>query len=114
MVTAMTMNNRSFNRLPKEVQAILVEVGREYEVRQGAALDASNKAGMEKLAAAGAKISEVSADARRAWAEGIKDWPNKMAKDTDKLGLPGSNVLKAYLRHLKAEDWTGPIDFAVQ
>ncbi len=113
-VYPMTMNIRSFNRLPKEVQAILVEVGREYETRQGPEMDASNKAGLEKMAAAGTKITEVSADARRAWAQGLKDWPNKMAKDTDKLGLPGSKVLEAYLRHLKEEGWAGPIDYAVQ
>ncbi len=114
MVYVMTINNRTFNRLPKEVQAILVEVGREYENRQGGLLDEGNKAGLEKLAASGAKITEISADARRAWAEGMKDWPNKMAKDADKTGGAGSSVLKAYLRHLNAEGWNGPVAYAVQ
>lgn len=114
VVNLLTVNIRTFNRLPKEIQTILVEVGREYELRQGATLDASNKAGLEKLAAAGARITEVSADARRAWAQGLKDWPNKVAKNNDKSGAPGSDVLKSYLRHLKEEGWAGPIEIAVQ
>ena len=113
-IHALTMNLTSLNKLPKEVQAILIEVGREYEVRVGELLDKSNAEGLAKLRAAGTKITEISADARRAWADGLKEWPNKMAKDADKAGLPGSAVLKAYIRNLKAEGWAPPVEYPVQ
>lgn len=114
IVTSLTINNRTFNRLPKEVQQILVEVGREYELRQGAALDNSNKMGLEKLATAGAKLSSVSSEEQRAWADGLKAWPNKMAKDSDKAGMPGSKILQSYIKNLKAEGWTPPVEYVVQ
>ena len=114
VVTGLTMNLKSLGKLPREVQAILIEVGREYEVRQGELLDKSNAEGLAKLRAAGTKITEISADARRAWADGLKEWPNKLAKDADKLGLPGSAVLKAYIRNLTAEGWAPPVEYPVQ
>lgn len=113
-VVVMTMNARTLNKLPKDVQKILVDVGREYELRVAKALDQSNAAGLERLKAAGAKVTEISPAARKEWATGIKGWPNKAAKDLDKKGLPGSPVLKSYLKHLKAEGWTPTVDYVVQ
>lgn len=113
-VIVMAMNAKSLSRLPKDVQNVLQEVGREYEQRVGKALDQSNAQGLERLKAAGAKISEISPEARKDWAQGIKDWPNKAAKDLDKKGQPGTAVLKSYLKHLKAEGWAPPVEYVVQ
>ena len=114
MVVTITMNNRSFNRLPPEVRAILVEVAREYEDRVAAALDAGNKDALDRLAAAGTKITSISDQARRDWADGIKEWPNRMAKDVDKQGLPASELMRVYLRHLRADGWTPPVEYVIQ
>lgn len=113
-VMVVTMNTRSFNRLPKDVQQILVDLGREYEVRVAKALDKSNTEGLARLMAAGTKLTEISPQARKEWATGIKDWPNKVAKDMDKRGQPGSAVLKSYMRHLKAEGWKPPVEYVVE
>lgn len=113
-VIVMTMNTRSLNKLPKDVHKILLDVGREYEARVAKALDVSNAQGLEKLRAAGAKVTEISPAARKEWAMGIKDWPNKVAKDMDKKGQPASAVLKSYLKHLKAEGWTPAVEYVVQ
>lgn len=113
-VNAITINLRTWNKLPKEVQAIFAEVGREYEVREAQALDDSNAAGLEQLRKAGTKITEVSPEARRDWAEGLKGWPNKMAKEADKGGMPGSAIMKAYLRHLKEAGWKPTVDYVIQ
>ncbi len=113
-VMVMTINTRSLARLPADVQKIVVEVGREYEVRVAKALDRSNTAGLARLQAAGAKLTEISPAARVEWAKGIKDWPNKVAKDNDRKGLPASAVLKSYMKHLKAEGWAAPVEYVVQ
>ena len=114
MVVTVTMNNRSFNRLPPEVRNIIVEVAREYEDRVAAALDAGNKNALDRLASAGTKITSITDQARREWAEGIKDWPNRMAKDVDKQNLPASELMRAYLRHLRADGWTPPAEYVIQ
>lgn len=114
MVNGLTISLRTWNRLPKEVQQVIAEVGREYENRQPLVLDKSNDSGLERLKGGGAKITRISDDARRAWAEGIKDWPNKMAKDGDKTGLPTSAIMKAYIKHLKAEGWKPAVEYVIQ
>lgn len=114
MVNGLTINLRTWNRMPKEVQQIVAEVAREYENRQAIVLDKSNDSGLERLKASGAKITKISDEARRAWAEGIKEWPNKMAKEADQTGFPGSQIMKAYIRHLKAEGWTPPAEYVIK
>lgn len=114
MVNGLTINMRTWNKLPKEVQAIIAEVGREYENRIMIELDKSNAAGLKVLKEKGAKITQISPEARHSWAEGLKDWPNKMAKDADKAGVPGSAIMKAYLRHLKEAGWKPTVDYVIQ
>ena len=113
-VMVMTMNNRSLARLPQDVQKIIAEVGRDYEIRVGKALDQSNAAGLERLKTAGAQVSQISPAARKEWAEGLKDWPAKAAKDLDRRGMPGMAVLKSYIAALKGEGWVPPVDYQLQ
>jgi C4-dicarboxylate-binding protein DctP len=113
-VMVMTINSRSLARLPQDVQKIIAEVGRDYEVRVGKALDQSNAAGLERLKAAGAQVSQIAPAARREWAEGLKDWPAKAAKDIDRRGMPGLAVLKSYVAALKAEGWVPPVEYPLQ
>jgi C4-dicarboxylate-binding protein DctP len=114
IVTGLTINLRTWNRLPKEVQQIVAEVGREYENRQPMVLDKSNESGLERLKAAGTKITRISDEARRAWAKGIQEWPDQMAKQGDAKGLPASAIMKAYLGHLKSGGWTPPAEYVIQ
>lgn len=114
IVNGLTINLRTWNRLPKDVQQIVAEVGREYENRQPMVLDKSNESGLERLKAGGARITRISDEARRAWAEGIKVWPDRMAKEGDAKGLPASAIMKAYLAHLKSEGWTPPAEYVIK
>jgi|GEM_PF-3005730 len=59
-------------------------------------------------------VTEISPTARQEWATGIKDWPNKVAKDLDKQGQPASAMLKSYIRHLKVEGWTPPVEYVIK
>lgn len=114
IVTGLTVNLRTWNRLPKDVQEIVAAVGREYEDRQGAVLDESNEAGLERLKAGGTKVTRISDEARRDWARGISGWPAQMAKQGDAKGLPASAIMKAYLGHLRAEGWKAPAEYVIQ
>lgn len=112
-VIVMTINTSSLNKLPKDVQQIVVDLGREYELRVAKALDESNAQGLERLKTVGARVSELSPAARIEWANGIKDWPNKVTKELDKKSMPASAVLKTYLQNLKQEGWTPVVDYVV-
>ena len=48
-VNALTMNSRSLERLPEDVQAIIREVGMAYEAQAGASLNGRQVSGLEGL-----------------------------------------------------------------
>ena len=97
-VNGLTMNARSLARLPEDVQKIIREVGREYELRSGAALDAAQAKGLEGLKAAGATIRELSAATRQEWADSLADFPRKQVAEAEGRGLPAKAVVGAWLQ----------------
>ena len=96
-VNALTMNQRSFDRMPPEVQTILMEVGRAYEDQAGGSLNARQESGLKGLEEVGANIKTLPEEARAGWAESLASFSNQQAKDADGRGMPGSEVMKAYL-----------------
>lgn len=101
-VNGLTINKESFERLPPEVQAIVEEVGRGYEERNGPELNARQSAGLAGLKEAGAKIRKLPAEIRAEWAKSLADFPHTQAKEADSRGMPGTEVLRTYER--AAED----------
>ncbi|MBL4599321.1 MAG: C4-dicarboxylate TRAP transporter substrate-binding protein [Rhizobiaceae bacterium] len=96
-VIGLTMGTKSFNRLPKDVQKIIVEVGREYEVQSGISNNKKQKIGLAKLKEAGATLQSISEETRTAWATSLAGFPMEQAKEAESRGLPGMEVMKAYL-----------------
>lgn len=113
MVNAITINARTWKKLPKEVQDILLEVAREYEVRQAESLDRSNKDALLELEKV-AKVTTVSAAARLEWANGLKDWPNQMAQEAKRTGLPAPAIVSAYLGYLKGAGVETPVPYEIK
>jgi TRAP-type C4-dicarboxylate transport system substrate-binding protein len=112
MVNAITINSRTWARLPTALQQVVAEVAREYEQRQASRLDASNQAGLEMLGKL-AKVTTLAPQDRTEWAEGLKAWPARMAQEARKSGLPAPAILRAYLRHLKDEGYQPPVVYAI-
>ena len=113
-VNALTMNKRKFDSLPPELQAILVEVGREYENQAGEKLNGRQAWGLNGLKEAGATITELPADVRAAWAQSLAGFPNQQAKEADGRGMPGSEVLKAYLAAIETAGYEIPVDYVIE
>ena len=113
-VNALTMNERSMSRLPEEVQTIIREVGRAYEEQAGASLNAAQQRGLEGLIEAGANVKELPAEARAGWANSLTDFPNQQAKEADGRGMPGSEVMQAYLEAVSADGYDWPVDYVIE
>ena len=113
-VNALTMNARKFNSLPEEVQTILAEVGRAYEDQAGASLNARQEAGLKGLIEVGAEVKELPAEARAGWAEAMKPFPNRQAKDADGRGMPGSEVLSTYLKIVSDSGYAWPVEYTIE
>jgi C4-dicarboxylate-binding protein DctP len=110
----LTINSRTMESLPPEVQQILIEVGAAYEAQAGASLNAAQARGLEGLAAAGAVISTLDPAVRAEWAASMAPFPNAMAKDADSRGQPGSEIMTAYLAAITASGYEWPVDYVIE
>jgi TRAP-type C4-dicarboxylate transport system substrate-binding protein len=110
----LTINRARFNRLPKEVQDIFVEVGREYEAKTGTVNDENYPKQLEQLKSAGAVVKNLPDAVRVEWATSLKDWPQEKAAELDKAGLPGSQVLKLALDQAEKLGHKWPVRYQVK
>lgn len=108
-----TMNVRSLSRLPAEVQQIVAEVGRGYEAEAARVLDERQMAGLQMLQASGAEIRELPAGVRVQWAQSLLDFPDRMAKDADSRGMPGSEVIAAYIEAVTQSGYDWPVRYVI-
>ena len=113
-VNALTANSRTMASLPEDVQKIIREVGQEYENQSGASLNAAQKRGLDGLAAAGANVQTLAAEVRAEWAESLTGFPQLQATEADGRGMPGTEVMKAYLAAVPAAGYDWPVDYAVK
>ncbi|MEM7429258.1 MAG: C4-dicarboxylate ABC transporter substrate-binding protein, partial [Pseudomonadota bacterium] len=112
-VNALTMNKRSFDRLPAEIQKILMEEGRNYEAQAGQSLNARQESGLKGLKEVGANIKELGEDARAGWAQSLAEFPSQQAKEADGRGMPGTEVMKAYLDAVAATGYQWPYEYSI-
>lgn len=110
----LTINKNRFNRLPKEVQDILVEVGREYEAKTGTVNEEAYPKQIETLKEQGVHVKSVPESVRQAWAESLKDWPQEKADELNKMGLPGSEVLNAALDEAEKLGHKWPVRYVIK
>lgn len=113
-VNALTMNQRSLDRLPPEVQQIILEVGMAYEAQAGASLNAAQERGLTGLGEAGATVTEIAPEVQAEWAASLSGFPQLSATEADGRGMPGSEILNVYLRAAEAAGYDWPVDYVVE
>ena len=107
------MNKGRFDKLPKDVQKIFLEVGAEYSQRFAAAQSAAAAGLLKKMEEAGAKISELPPAERKRWADTLPPVAKTWAADLQAKGMPGDQVLHGFMDGLKkagvqpVRDWSG-------
>ena len=111
---ALTMNKARFAKLPKEVQDIIIQVGREYEVLTGTVNEENYPKQMEQLRKAGAIVKQLPDAVRVEWANSLKGWPQEKATELDKAGLPASQVLKLALEEAEKLGHKWPVRYQVK
>ncbi|MEM9488583.1 MAG: C4-dicarboxylate TRAP transporter substrate-binding protein, partial [Myxococcota bacterium] len=97
---AITANADFWNGLPEEVQNVMQEVAYDYRDHVAEVAAGAGGASIEAYEAAGGKVTELSPEARLAWAEGMPNLAKEWAADMDSKGLPGSAMLTAYMNAL--------------
>jgi TRAP-type C4-dicarboxylate transport system substrate-binding protein len=97
-----------------DVADIIREVAAEYEVMTAQTLDAAQADGLEKLRAAGAQITDLSAEERQAWAERLQTLPARKAKEFTDLGYDGPAIFNAYFKAAEEAGFTFPVPYSVE
>jgi TRAP-type C4-dicarboxylate transport system substrate-binding protein len=109
--TMITMNRNTWRKLPKEVQQIFLEVGREYTKLQTEASQIKADSSIKAMKDAGTTVRELSWEEKVKWANALPNIPKEKAAEISATGLPGE-VVYAYIENLKAlgvkfpRDWT--------
>jgi TRAP-type C4-dicarboxylate transport system substrate-binding protein len=108
-----TINKDTWKKLPKQVQDIMLEVGKEYtDVESKAALEKGQKS-VDTMKAAGATVRSLSDAEKAKWANALPDIPNLRTAEINKAGQPGAAV-GAYIKALKEAGVKLPRDWAIK
>ena len=110
----LTVNRARWAKLPKEVQGIILEVAREYEVRTGTVNKENYPKQIEQMKSLGAVVNSVPDSVRVDWANSLKGWPQEKAAELDKAGLPASQVLKLALDEAEKLGHKWPVRYQVK
>ncbi len=110
----LTINSARWAKLPKEVQAIILEVGREYEALTGKVNLENYPKQLEELKKNGTSVKKLPDSVRVDWANSLKGWPQEKATELDKQGLPASQVLKIALEEAEKLGHKWPVRYTVK
>jgi TRAP-type C4-dicarboxylate transport system substrate-binding protein len=110
----LTINKAKFESLPKDVQDIILEVGREYETMTGTVNEANYPKQIAELKARGMKVRKLPDSVRAEWAKSLADWPREKAKELDAEGLPGTEVLEATISAAEHAGHKWPVRYIVR
>ncbi|MEY3912267.1 MAG: hypothetical protein EB096_05175 [Betaproteobacteria bacterium] len=110
----LTMNKARFAKLPKEVQAIILEVAKEFEAKTGTVNDENYPKQLTTLKSAGVTVKSVPNSVRIEWANSLKSWPQTMATELDQKGLPGTQVLKMTLEEAEKMGHKWPVRYEIK
>jgi TRAP-type C4-dicarboxylate transport system substrate-binding protein len=108
------MSMNAWDKLPPDVQKIVAEVGRDFELVLAQETQERYHDRIAQIASEGAEIITLSPETRKQWAESLKDWPNEKAKEVDKLGWPGTAVAKRNLEAAERHGHVWPVRYVIQ
>lgn len=98
----MSINLDTWNGLPADVREVLGELGREYSVGVASELGVRYERGLASMQAEGAIVSELSAEEKRKWLDGLPNIAGIWADATEKRGIPARQVLRVYMNAVRA------------
>ncbi len=110
----LTINSARWAKLPKEVQDIMLEVGREMEALSGKVNRENYPKQLEQLKQLGATVRRLPDSVRIEWANSLRNWPQEKATELDKQGLPASQALKIALEEAEKLGYKWPMRYQVK
>ena len=105
-----TINLDTWKKLPPKIQKIMLEVGDEYSWKLYERQQVEKTNAIKTMKAAGTTIYELPASERARWAKVLTEAgvAKKAAMRAEGHGIPGTEILKAYIKALEEEGYTFP------
>ncbi len=106
---AVAINKDSWDALPEEVQQAMIQAGEFYTDAHGKDLLERHEAAFAKMVELGAgqnppvTISELPAEDRQKWVDGLPNIAGEWAANGESRGLPAKEFMKAYMEGLRAK-----------
>jgi C4-dicarboxylate-binding protein DctP len=110
----LTINTARFNRLPKEVQDIILEVGRDFEAQTGIVNAEDYPKQLKEFAARGGIVRQLPDKVRQEWAQSLASWPGEMARDLDKKGMPATEALEMTMKAAEDLGYKWPVRYKLK
>lgn len=85
-----------WNKLPVDIQKIMVDVGREHQQKLLEFLKATETAAIKTMESKGLEINDFPKAERDKWVAASPDFLNVWAEDAEKKGLPGKEYVKRF------------------
>jgi TRAP-type C4-dicarboxylate transport system substrate-binding protein len=97
-----SVNARTWDRLPEEVRIALRETAADYRDELAREADRRSARSRVEFEKHGGKIIQLSAEQRQAWANGLPNIAHDWADDMEQRGLPGHAILGDYMDMMRA------------
>lgn len=108
-----TINKNTWRKLPKAVQDIMLQVGKEYTEAETKMAAAKGAASIDTMKGAGATVRSLSMEEKVKWANALSDIPNEKTAEINKAGQPGK-VVGAYIKALNAAGVKMPRNWTIR
>ena len=99
-----TMNRRTYERLPEEVRDVLVETAIDYRDELARETDRRAESSREAFVALGGTIQPLTDEQRRIWADSLPNMAKEWAEGLEARGLPGRQILRDYMDIMRANN----------
>lgn len=107
------MNLDAYKKLPPEVQQIVDELGRDFEMRQAMVTEQKYAERLRLIAADGVTVRDLSPETKKEWATLMSGLPGEKAKALNEAGYPGTVVLNRMLDAAEAHGYQWPVRYKI-
>lgn len=108
----MTVNMDRWRSLPRPVQDTIQEVAAEWQFRTAEENDRLYAGAVDQWRTfPGTTVGQMSEETRLAWAQALSGLPLEQAREADRRGMPGTQILRTYMERLAAHDFRLPVAY---
>lgn len=102
-VVIITINAKVWDKLPKEVQAILQEVADDYSLKEPEYMVERHNKCIKIMQDGGVNLYQMPFEEKVKYAKLLINQPKKFAKEADAKGWPGTALMSAAIKYAQAE-----------